>query len=405
MPTITCCRSCQSRNLFAVLDFGMTPLADRLVPEAQQGEADPVAPLALVACADCGLAQLSVTVPPDTLFRHDYPYYSSVSTTLAAHFKASADRLISELPKGPSTKVLEAASNDGYLLKHFKAAGMSVQGVDPAQGPADAARQVGIETIDGFFSDELVEQHQLEADLFLANNVLAHVPDINGFAGGIAKCLKPDGRAVIETPYLADLIQNLAFDTIYHQHVFHYSMTALRHLFGRHGLAINDCERLDVHGGSLRLFISRQGAESDRVLALVEEEATAEILTPAYYAGFNQRIEGLKDQLLQTLAGCKQREERVVGYGAAAKAVTLLAHFGLGSSDLAYIVDKNPVKHGWYMPGTRIPIQPVEALADDRPDYLLLLAWNFADEIMAQEAEFHRAGGRFIIPIPEFRIA
>ncbi|HCI45804.1 MAG TPA: methyltransferase [Rhodospirillaceae bacterium] len=408
LSAVTACRSCGSDKLFPVLDLGVTPLADRLVAPEELDKPDDLAALALIACSACSLAQLSVTVPPDLLFRHDYPYHSSVSPALNRHFHDSAQSLIADLHDPSQARIVEAASNDGYLLRHFQAAGYSVLGIDPATGPADQARMAGIETIDAYFTQALAlrlqQERGISADLFLANNVLAHVPEINDFVAGIATILAPDGRAVIETPYLDDLIRHLAFDTIYHQHVFHYSMTALVALFARHGLNINTCERLGIHGGSLRLHISRNTDRHASVTDLLAAEAAAGIATPSYYAGFSNRIAGLIGQIQRVLADCREAGKRVAGYGAAAKAVTFMAAAGIGCDDLAYIVDRNPVKHGKYMPGTRVPIRPLQALAEDAPDYLLLLAWNFADEIMAQEAAYHQAGGRFIVPIPDFSI-
>ena len=396
------CRCCGAAPLQTIFDFGATPIADRLVAVQEERE-DCRVPLTLAFCRQCTACQVLETVSPSILFGDEYPYYSSVSPSLLAHFRKSAEALIEQYDLTGRSLVIEAASNDGYMLRPFSENGIPTLGIDPAAGPVAVARQAGIETIQDFFSTGVASklcQEGRRADLVLANNVLAHVADVYDFVEAITMVLTEDGRVVIECPYLLDLVDRRAFDTIYHQHLLYFSVTALRGLFETHGLHINDILRTPIHGGSLRVFLSRRPGQSKAVSSILEMERKRRIGTADFYAAFVADIQDMKKACREFLTNERNAGRRVVGYGAAAKATTLLHQFGLFANDLEYIVDKSPWKQGLAMPGTRIPIVAPDRLLIDHPDAVLILAWNFANEIVAENEAFTRAGGRFFVPVP-----
>ena len=402
------CRSCGLDGLVPVLDFGPQPLANRLRRAAELATPEPRVPLCLVMCPFCSLVQITESVPPEVLFE-DYPYFSSVIPSLVAHAKEIADRVVLEQGLGAQNLAMEIASNDGYLLQHYRDAGVRVLGVDPARNIAAIAEERGIPTKCAFFGRELAEEFVAEGnrpDVVHANNVLAHVPDVNGFVAGIATLIGSQGMLITESPYLGDFLEQLEFDTIYHEHLFYYSITALNSLLNRHGLVIEDVERLAIHGGTLRLTVrsDRVGTSGPAVVALLQEERERGIDDPSTYARFGDRVRALGDELIALLDRLTSQGKSIAAYGASAKGSTLLNTFGIGSERLSFIADASPHKQGFYAPGSGLLIVPPARLLEQHIDYALLLAWNFAEEILDQQREFRDQGGKFIIPVPSPRI-
>lgn len=403
------CLSCGESGLSEILSLGKTPLANALRTEAQLDQPEPTWPLELAWCPKCTLAQITEAVPPELMFR-DYAYFSSFSDTMVQHARRIAERLTGAESLSGKSLVVEVASNDGYLLQWYKKAGVPVLGIEPARNIAEVAeRERQVRTISEFFGRELADQLSAQgekADVIHANNVLAHVPDLNGVVAGFQRLLKPTGVVVVEAPYLKDLIDHVEFDTIYHEHLCYFSLTALNRLFARHGLEIVDVERLPIHGGSLRIFARHKGARpiGENVIQLLAEESCW-VESPASYESFGRRVDALKTELTSLLGKLKAENKRIAVYGASAKGSTLLNYFGIGAETLDYVVDRSTVKQGHYMPGTRLKIHAPDRLASDAPDYCLLLTWNFSDEILAQQKAYRDGGGKFIIPIPNVRVA
>lgn len=406
----TSCRSCAHPQLHTVFDLGQTPLANGLLSESQLHEPEPCFPLVLAFCPVCTLVQITETVPPELLFGH-YLYFSSFSESMLRHSREIAQRMIQEQRLNEGSRVIEIASNDGYLLQYYCQAGIPVLGIEPAANIAAVARnERNVPTRIEFFGLELAQELSRRgemADVIHANNVLAHVADLNGFVAGLRLILKDDGVAVIEVPYVKEMIDRLEFDTIYHEHLSYFSLTSLDHLFARNGLAIADVEQLPIHGGSLRLFVvhqkpSRQQNES--VGHLLGQEQQWGVSNLSFYQDFCRDVQRLKEQLLTLLRGLKSRGDRIAAYGCSAKGSTLLNHFGIGGEILDFVVDRSTVKQGLYTPGTHLPIHGPETLLKNMPAYALLLTWNFAEEILQQQAEYQQRGGRFIVPLPEPRV-
>ena len=391
-----------------VLDLGRVPLANALLTAQQLQEPEDRFPLELYFCPQCALVQIAETVPPARLFR-DYAYASSFSDTMVEHARGLVATLIGRRGLGPASLVIEVASSDGYLLQFYKQRGIPVLGIEPAANIAELAIATkGIPTLVEFFDEELARRLAAEgrlADVIHAHNVFAHVPDPNRFVGGVKQVLKPDGVAVVEAPYVRDLIATLEFDTIYHEHFSYYSLSAVEAVCRRHGLMISDVELVPIHGGSLRLFMAHAGSPaSARVGELLAKEKSEGLLSFDYYRDFGDRVSRLKQQLLALLHQLQEQGHRIAAYGASAKGSTLMNAFGIDRRLVEFVVDRSHLKQGRYTPGNHLPILPPEALLERRPDYVLLLTWNFAAEILAQQAEFRRGGGKFIVPVPEVTV-
>ncbi len=402
------CRGCGGESCIRFLSLSHVPLANGLLPADAPVETEPLYPLEVAFCQDCSLVQLTHTIPPETLF-DEYVYLSSVADTVVEQARLLAEKVIRERNLGPASLVLEIASNDGYLLRHFAALGIPVLGIEPAVNVARIATRNGVRTLNRYFCPEVASELRMSgvaADIVVANNVMAHIPDINDAIEGIHRILKPEGVLIIETPYVVDLIHNLEFDTIYHEHVFYYSLTALITLFARHGLTVVDVERLEIHGGSLRLTVSHEGSQAPKATVgeLLAEEVSLGVDRLAFYQGFGESVRGLRRGLVSLLRALKSGRYNLAAYGASAKGTTLLNVSGIGCDLLDFVADRSTLKRGMLTPGTRLPIVPAEWLLEKMPDYVLLLSWNFRDEILAQQDGYRRLGGKFILPLPEVAV-
>ena len=399
------CRNCGAEYIMKFLDLGLMPLANNLL-RSKDEEVEKF-PLALAFCGECYLVQLTYIVPPEKLFR-EYLYLSSMSKTVVEHAKELAYKLIKLKNLSQNSFVVEIGSNDGYLLQFFVKEKIPSLGIEPAKNVAEISRKKGIDTIEDFFSVELAEKlsERKKADLIIANNVFAHIPDIDGTVRGIEKLLKDDGIFVAEFPYVRDMIEKNEFDTIYHEHVYYFSLSALDMIFSRRGLLLFDVERLPIHGGSLRIFVGRKGVfeKSQKLLSMLEEEEKAGMKAISFYSDFKDRVEKIKEELFNFLFDLKKKGRKVAGYGASAKATILLNFCEITDDMVSFVADKNPLKRGRFIPGVGIPVRSPDMIKEFKPDFVLLLIWNIKDEVMYDYRWYIEDGGRFIIPIPSLKV-
>jgi 2-polyprenyl-3-methyl-5-hydroxy-6-metoxy-1,4-benzoquinol methylase len=402
---VTVCRICGAPDLFPVLDLGRQPLANALV--APGSPPPPSFPLSTVGCPECGVLQLSGTVDPRAMFDH-YLYLSSYSTSMLDAMRRLAAETVSTLRLGPEDLVVEIASNDGYLLRHYRDLGIRVLGIEPAANVAVIASEAGIETLPDYFKPEVASDLRskgLRPRVIHANNVLAHVPDVHAFVEAIHILLAEDGAAIIETPYLVDLIESCSFDTIYHEHVFYYSLSSLARLFAQHDMVVEHCCHLNVHGGSLRVMVrnDRSVQAAAEVTTTIAEEVGLGLTSAQAYANFLCEVQASRADIIRQFQEIKASGQSLAGYGAAAKATVLLNFAGIDSTIIDYVVDRNPTKQGRIIPGTGIPVRDMENMRENPPDVLAVLIWNLAEEVRDQMRWFTEAGGELIVPLERRR--
>ncbi len=402
------CIVCGNTNVELFLDLGSTPLANKFLSKEKLGQPEPSFPLRVGFCHSCHHVQLTEAVPPGAMF-DDYLYISSASDTLKAHLFDISDIVVKRFHLGPKDLVVDIGCNDGTLLSGFKRHGVKLLGVDPAQNLAVFTEKLGIPRHVGFFNSatakELVAKYG-HASAMTATNTFPHIPALQDFVKGISLMLAPGGVFVIEAHYLIDILDQGAFDTVYHEHVSYWALGPMRRLFEQHGMEIVNAERVPLHHGQLRVSVQRQGEGKVQpaVREILEMEDRRGLNNFETFKAFSRDVQRIKSELTKTISDLRQAGKRVVGYGAPAKGNTLLCFLDLGTDKLDYIADKSPLKQGLYTPGLHVPVVPPERLLADQPDYVLLLAWNFVDEILAQQAEYHKRGGKFIIPVPRVRI-
>ena len=403
------CRFCGAPLRHTFVDLGMSPLCESYLPADQLNAMEPFYPLHVYVCDRCYLVQLQEYVKREAIFT-EYAYFSSYSDSWLAHARRYTEQMIAELGLSRESQVMEVASNDGYLLQYFVERGIPVLGIEPAANVAQAALAKGVPTLIKFFgvatARELAAQGQ-RADLLIGNNVLAQVPDLNDFVGGMKAVLAPRGVITVEFPHLMRLVEENQFDTIYHEHFSYFSLYSATRIFAAHGLTIYDVDELDTHGGSLRIYACHRDDErviTARVAELRAREIDAGLDRPAYYADFSERVRETKRKLLDFLIAAKRAGKSIAGYGAPGKGNTLLNYCGIRTDFLDYTVDRNPYKHGRFLPGTHIPIYAPGRIRETQPDYVLILPWNVKHEIMSQLAYIREWGGQFVIPIPEVSV-
>ena len=404
------CRFCDATLKHTLVDLGMSPLCESYVSEERKNQMEPFYPLHVYVCERCFLAQLDEFVSPEHIFT-EYAYFSSYADSWVEHARKYVEMMIERFKLNDQSHVVEVASNDGYLLQHFVARNIRSTGIEPAANVAKVAEEKGVPTIVEFFGDEFA--HKLaadgqQADVIAANNVLAQVPDLNDFVAGFKVLLREGGVITIEFPHLLRLMEENQFDTIYHEHFSYFSFVTAARIMSAHGLRIFDLEEIPTHGGSLRLYCCHDEDESKPTTARAKElqkrEEAAGFTNLDYYRNFAEQVKETKRKILKFLITAKEEGKSVAGYGAPGKGNTLLNYCGIRTDFLDYTVDRNPYKHGKYLPGTRIPIYSPEKIAETKPDYVFILPWNFKDEIMKQCAYIREWGGKFVVPIPEVRV-
>ncbi|WP_081662758.1 class I SAM-dependent methyltransferase [Thermithiobacillus tepidarius DSM 3134] len=409
-PRKKCCRACGAELQHAFVDLGMSPLANSYLKAADLDRMEPFYPLSTYVCDQCLLVQLEEFESPEAIFG-DYAYFSSYSDSWLRHAKAYTEMMVARFGFDAGSQIMEIASNDGYLLRNFKDMGIPVLGVEPARNVAKVAEAAGIPTVVKFFGVQTAQELKAQgrqADLLIGNNVLAHVPNLNDFVGGMKIVLKPQGIITMEFPHLLQLMQQNQFDTIYHEHFSYFSFLTVEQVFARHGLTLFDVEEIPTHGGSLRIY-GRHAEDagkpvSERVSRLKDKEQQAGLDELATYAAFGQQVRETKHALLDFLIQAKRAGKTVVGYGAPAKGNTLLNYCGVRTDFIDYTVDRNPHKQDRFLPGTHIPIHGPEMIEQTRPDYLLILPWNLKEEVMEQMAHIRTWGGQFVVPIPTLQV-
>lgn len=405
---MTTCLVCHSEAVDAFLDLNETALANKFLRPEETGTSEAAYPLRVGFCRDCNHVQLMERVPPQAMF-DDYLYISSMSDTLVAHLQGLAQAVSSRFDLGADDLVVDVGCNDGTLLKGFQAHGAKTLGVEPAANLAAMSREAGVEIVNDYFgaktAQAVLDSHG-PARAITLTNVFPHLPFLDDFMAGVQTLLADDGVLVLEAHYLQDLLAHRAFDTVYHEHVSYWALRPMMQLFERYGMEVIDIARLPIHHGQIRVFAQRKGIgmPAATVATLVEEEIAAGLDRFETFAQFGDGVLGLKRDLWNLLDNLAADGQKIAAYGAPAKGSTLLSFFGIGPDTVPYIADKSPLKQGRVTPGTHIPVVSPAHIQEDKPDYMLLLAWNFADEIMAQQADYRAAGGRFIIPVPEVRV-
>jgi SAM-dependent methyltransferase len=409
-PKASTCRFCGKPLQFTFVDLGMSPLCESYLSSEQLNQMEPFYPLHVFVCEHCYLVQLEEYVSPEEIFT-EYAYFSSYAVTWLQHAEKYTDLVTERFKLDKESFVVEVASNDGYLLQYFVQKGIPVLGIEPAKNVAKVAVEKGVPTLTEFFGVKLAEQLRAEgklADVIAGNNVLAQVPDINDFVGGMKVLLKPDGVITIEFPHLMRLMAENQFDTIYHEHFSYFSFITAEKIFAAHGLTLFDVEELSTHGGSIRIYARHTESQAHPVTPSAQEmharEVAAGFEKMETYAEFGEQVKETKRKLLDFLIQAKREGKSIAGYGAPGKGNTLLNYCGIRTDFLEYTVDRNPYKHGKFLPGTHIPIYAPEKIFETKPDYVFILPWNFKDEIMSQMAGIRKWGGKFVVPIPEVKV-